>query len=42
MREFEDLFSGRFEPGVNPDEVNWQRGSGDPSLTPPDLQRLEG
>ena len=30
---FTDLFSGRFETGVRPDEVNWQQASGDPSLT---------
>lgn len=30
---FTDLFSGRFETGVTPDEVNWQQGTGDPSLT---------
>jgi ectoine hydroxylase-related dioxygenase (phytanoyl-CoA dioxygenase family) len=30
---FDDLFSGRFETGVRPDEVNWQQGSGDPSRT---------
>jgi ectoine hydroxylase-related dioxygenase (phytanoyl-CoA dioxygenase family) len=30
---FERLFSGEFETGVIPDEVNWQHGSGDPSLT---------
>ena len=30
---FDDLFHGRFETGVQPDEVNWQHGTGDPSLT---------
>ena len=30
---FERLFRGEFETGVTPDEVNWQQGSGDPSLT---------
>jgi ectoine hydroxylase-related dioxygenase (phytanoyl-CoA dioxygenase family) len=30
---FDDLFSGRFEKGVRPDEVNWQQGSGDPTRT---------
>ena len=30
---FEDLFHGRFETGVKPDEVNWQYETGDPSLT---------
>ncbi|MEM7208906.1 MAG: phytanoyl-CoA dioxygenase family protein [Pseudomonadota bacterium] len=30
---FDDLFNGRFETGVRPDEVNWQTKSGDPSLT---------
>ncbi len=32
-RAFTDLFSGQFETGVQPDEVNWQQASGDPSLT---------
>ena len=32
-RAFDDLFSGRFETGVRPDEVNWQQGSGDPTRT---------
>ncbi len=27
------LFRGEFETGVTPDEVNWQEGTGDPSLT---------
>lgn len=27
------LFRGEFETGVTPDEVNWQEGSGDPTLT---------
>ena len=30
---FDDIFSGRFETGVVPDEVNWQCETGDPSLT---------
>ena len=30
---FEALFRGEFETGVCPDEVNWQEGTGDPSLT---------
>ncbi|MGD2173003.1 MAG: phytanoyl-CoA dioxygenase family protein, partial [Gammaproteobacteria bacterium] len=30
---FEDLFHGRFETGVRPDEVNWQAGTSDPSLS---------
>ena len=30
---FEDLFNGQFETGVRPDEVNWQQGSSDPSLS---------
>ncbi len=30
---FDDLFHGRFETGVRPDEVNWQAADGDPSLT---------
>lgn len=30
---FGDLFHGRFETGVRPDEVNWQAATGDPSLT---------
>ena len=30
---FDELFSGRFETGVRPDEVNWQHVDGDPSLT---------
>ncbi|OED39720.1 hypothetical protein AB833_13955 [Chromatiales bacterium (ex Bugula neritina AB1)] len=32
-RAFDELFSGRFETGVRPDEVNWQNVDGDPSLT---------
>ena len=32
-RAFDDLFRGRFETGVRPDEVNWQQETGDPSLT---------
>ena len=30
---FDRLFSGEFQTGISPDEVNWQVGSGDPSLT---------
>jgi ectoine hydroxylase-related dioxygenase (phytanoyl-CoA dioxygenase family) len=30
---FDDLFNGKFETGVRPDEVNWQQADGDPSLT---------
>jgi ectoine hydroxylase-related dioxygenase (phytanoyl-CoA dioxygenase family) len=30
---YERLFRGDFETGVRPDEVNWQEGAGDPSLT---------
>lgn len=30
---FDDLFSGVFETGVRPDEVNWQSRDGDPTLT---------
>ena len=30
---FEALFAGDFETGTPPDEVNWQRQTGDPSLT---------
>ncbi|MDE0955263.1 MAG: phytanoyl-CoA dioxygenase family protein [Pseudomonadales bacterium] len=30
---FDDVFNGLFDTGVTPDEVNWQHGSGDPSLT---------
>jgi ectoine hydroxylase-related dioxygenase (phytanoyl-CoA dioxygenase family) len=30
---FSDLFDGKFETGVRPDEVNWQQADGDPSLT---------
>jgi ectoine hydroxylase-related dioxygenase (phytanoyl-CoA dioxygenase family) len=30
---FDDLFQGKFETGVRPDEVNWQQLDGDPSLT---------
>ena len=32
-RAFSDLFKGKFETGVRPDEVNWQQADGDPSLT---------
>ena len=30
---FSNLFSGQFETGVRPDEVNWQEATGDPSLS---------
>ncbi len=30
---YEDLFQGRFETGIRPDEVNWQYESGKPELT---------
>lgn len=30
---FTAVFRGEFETGVRPDEVNWQEGTGDPSLT---------
>ena len=30
---FSDLFNGKFETGVRPDEVNWQQGTSDPGLT---------
>ncbi|MEM7193744.1 MAG: phytanoyl-CoA dioxygenase family protein [Pseudomonadota bacterium] len=30
---FEDVFCGRFQTGVRPDEVNWQQGESDPKLT---------
>ncbi len=30
---FDDLFQGKFETGVHPDEVNWQQATGDPSLS---------
>ena len=30
---FDRLFRGAFETGVTPDEVNWQEGASDPSLT---------
>ena len=34
LRErFDHLFRGDFETGVAPDEVNWQEGTGDPTLT---------
>ena len=33
QRAFSELFSGEFETGVRPDEVNWQQADGDPSLT---------
>ena len=32
-RAFTDLFTGKFETGVRPDEVNWQQADGDPTLT---------
>ncbi len=30
---FDELFQGRFETGVAPDEVNWQVATGDPTVT---------
>ncbi len=30
---YDRLFRGEFETGISPDEVNWQEGTGDPSLT---------
>lgn len=30
---FEDLFRGQFQTGVRPDEVNWQHGESDPTLS---------
>lgn len=30
---YDHLFRGEFETGVLPDEVNWQEGTGDPTLT---------
>ena len=30
---FDDVFNGTFETGITPDEVYWQYGSGNPSLT---------
>ena len=30
---FDDLFNGKFETGVRPDEVNWQQADGDPTRT---------
>ena len=30
---YEELFNGRFETGVRPDEVNWQYADGDPTRT---------
>jgi len=32
-RAFDHLFSGDFETGTAPDEVNWQEKNGDPTLT---------
>jgi ectoine hydroxylase-related dioxygenase (phytanoyl-CoA dioxygenase family) len=32
-KAFDDLFNGRFETGVQPDEVNWQQQNGDPGVT---------
>lgn len=32
-KAFDDLFNGKFETGVRPDEVNWQQGESDPSLS---------
>ncbi|GIK97148.1 MAG: hypothetical protein BroJett029_13570 [Alphaproteobacteria bacterium] len=31
--EYERLFRGEFETGITPDEVNWQEGKSDPTLT---------
>lgn len=31
--EYERLFRGEFETGITPDEVNWQDGKSDPTLT---------
>ncbi|MCP4981364.1 MAG: phytanoyl-CoA dioxygenase family protein [Gammaproteobacteria bacterium] len=33
QQAFSDLFNGKFETGVRPDEVNWQQATGDPSLS---------
>ena len=30
---YEQLFRGEFETGITPDEVNWQEGKSDPTLT---------
>ena len=30
---FERIFSGRFETGIRPDEVNWQADESDPTKT---------
>jgi len=30
---YKRIFRGEFETGITPDEVNWQEGTGDPSLT---------
>jgi ectoine hydroxylase-related dioxygenase (phytanoyl-CoA dioxygenase family) len=32
-KAFDDLFRGDFETGVQPDEVNWQEATGDPTLS---------
>lgn len=32
-RRYEAMFRGEFDTGVRPDEVNWQEGKSDPSLT---------
>lgn len=32
-KAFDDLFDGKFETGVRPDEVNWQQADGDPTRT---------
>ena len=32
-RAFDNLFAGKFETGVRPDEVNWQQADGDPART---------
>ncbi len=33
QQAFEDLFCGKFETGLRPDEVNWQQADGDPERT---------
>jgi phytanoyl-CoA hydroxylase len=33
LARFDDLFSGKFETGLNPDEWNWKSGKDDPELT---------
>ncbi len=32
-QSYDRVFRGDFQTGVSPDEVNWQEGTGDPSLT---------